>query len=650
MSEQSPNHLSSQPLLPTFGPGFLEDHARRLVTNPEIALLELVANCWDAGADRVDVNWPETSAPNSIKIEDNGTGMTHQEFTDRWLQFSYDRRQVQGEDVVFPPGNHTSHRKAFGRNGKGRHSMFCFTSEYRVETWRDGRGNVFQVTQTPFAGDAPYKIVHLETTIKEGHGTAVSSVLGRNHIKLSTVRELVGSKFITDPSFEVYINDELVEMTDLEHLIDTHELVVPSVGTVIVSEVDTTRTSRTSQPHGVAWWVHRRLVGEPSWRDLYETGSLDRRTVEAKRYTFVVQADCLVDDVEQDWSGFRKTGRFTAVCEAVGRHIRMRLADLMKEDHHKTKIAVLRENRESLTEIGPYSRYYIGRTIDEVQEWMPNVGERELSTMVRVLTGMEKSRSGYRLLDKLAELAPDDIDALNEILENWTVQDARIVLVELDLRLKLIERLEALVDDPSSDELHQIQPLFEKGLWIFGPEYESVHFASNRTLLRVIRELFGDESESKLQTPRRRPDFVVLGDSSLGIYSCDSFDDTSVVNGVGKVLVVELKRGGSAITIEDRRQGEDYARELQRSGKIQRWTKMKVFVLGTTIEPGVEFIEIGENTKVYPRPYSVVLRQAHARTFHLKEKIEQAKQGQLLDADVENVIRMPEQTELMPIG
>jgi hypothetical protein len=212
----------------------------------------------------------------------------------------------------------------------------------------------------------------------------------------------------------------------------------------------------------------------------------------------------------------------------------------------------------------------------------------------------------------------------------------------------LIERLEQVVEDPSSDELHEIQPLFARGLWIFGPEYESVHFTSNQTLLTVIRNLFGDRLEKPLVSPRRRPDLVVLPDSTVGIYASDAFDERSEVIGFDKVLVVELKRGGSKIGVEEFRQGDDYARELRKSGKVQRSTKIMVFVLGTKVAEELADPSTQGNRTVYARSYSVVLRQAHARTFHLQKKIKEVKQEKLLDLDVEEVLMTLSQIELFP--
>jgi hypothetical protein len=57
----------------------------------------------------------------------------------------------------------------------------------------------------------------------------------------------------------------------------------------------------------------------------------------------------------------------------------------------------------------------------------------------------------------------NDWDKLGKILEKWTIEDAYTVLDELYWRLDLITQLEDLSDEPTTDELHQLQPIFENG-------------------------------------------------------------------------------------------------------------------------------------------------------------------------------------------
>ena len=228
---------------------------------------------------------------------------------------------------------------------------------------------------------------------------------------------------------------------------------------------------------------------------------------------------------QEDWSGFRDTEKVRAVREQVGEHIRQRLMDLMRDVHKEKKRAALEENAENLAKLPPESRYYVGQLVDGIQQRMPSVRQNVLSATVNVLSKLEKARSGYALLEQLAKLGTQDLDQLHDILDSWTVQEARIVLSELERRLKLIQRLEELVEDTSSDEVHDMQPLFGRGLWIFGPEYESIDFTSNQTLLTVVRSLLKDKSVVSLANRKRRPDFVVLPNSTIGVYASDAFDE-----------------------------------------------------------------------------------------------------------------------------
>jgi len=98
-----------------------------------------------------------------------------------------------------------------------------------------------------------------------------------------------------------------------------------------------------------------------------------------------------------------------------------------------------------------------------------------------------------------------------------------------------------LVEDPKTDELQEFQLLFENGLWIFGPEYESRDFLSNRTLATVVKKFFGGEV-IEYEYSKKRPDFIALADRSIGVYSSDDYDSENEVCGIRKILIVELKR------------------------------------------------------------------------------------------------------------
>jgi len=628
----------------------MRDHARTIIEDPKIAIVEVVANCWDAGADRVDITWPADPRALPIVIEDNGTGMTLEEFRERWGVLNYNRLLNQGDEVFFPPNNRGGQRKAFGRNGKGRHALFCFDLEYEVETWKSGLCNHFRIKQDS-SRNGPFTITHVSDYPKDNHGTRISTTLMRidKHIRVDILTDLIGSKFVVDPSFHIFVNGDAVQLTDLEERLvsDTRIVEVRPYGAVPILLFDSMTRGRTSRQHGVAWWVNKRLVGDASWKGV-DIPYLDARRSQARRYTFVVKADVLADQVESDWTWFQPTEKTQRVVSAVNEEILRWINELMGDVRRDRKSEALRANKKNLQRLPPAAREYVGKFADELQTAHPTIQQRDLTAAVTVFTRLEEARTGYRLLRQLAELQPDDIDRLSEILEAWSVREAKIVLDELERRLNLIKHLEALVENPLSDELHDIHPLFNQGLWIFGPEYESIDFWSNRTLATIVREMSGN-GEIEVTTPRRRPDIVALPDASLSVFTRDGFDDRHEVDGIDKVLIVELKKGGLNITHQERRQAEDYALAIQASGKVKPSAEFVCYVLGTTVAPDVQG-DWGNNDKtilVRPRSYSTILLQAEARTFHLRRKLEELRTDLTYDSEVEAIVSEPEQRDLL---
>jgi hypothetical protein len=83
---------------------FLESWAGPIITNPSTAIVELVANCWDAYATEVKISWPDPKKNQQFSIADNGRGMTKTEFDYIWRAMSYDRIAKSGATAEPPPG------------------------------------------------------------------------------------------------------------------------------------------------------------------------------------------------------------------------------------------------------------------------------------------------------------------------------------------------------------------------------------------------------------------------------------------------------------------------------------------------------------------------------------------------------------------
>jgi hypothetical protein len=626
-----------------FADRFLQDHAGQIISEPRTAILELIANSYDAGATEINIVWP-TEKGHEFSVADNGIGMTKAEFEKRWKTLCYDRTADQGTEVVFPKGVRGMKRTAFGRSGKGRHAPFCFADSYEVVTTKDGDSIRLRVGLAQ-AGTTPFEITPIDDSKKKGNGTVISAILERHLLGIDELRQLIGSKFIVDPSLCIKVNDQSVELMSLEGL-KTTEIPLEGHGTITVHFIDSIEHYRTARLRGITWWVNQRRVGEPNWDRLDEEGAyLDGRTEHAKRFSFVVMADFLTpgQDVKADWSDFHANRRTNAVRDAVHRYVIKEIQAQLATSRKERKKNAIENSRDLMGELPAISKKAIGQFIDEVQEKCPTISDRDLSRTVEVLAKLEKSRSGYDLLTQLAGCSPDDLDTWNSLMQQWTASNAEIVLDELDRRLKLIDRMERLVENPLADELHDLQPLFERGLWIFGPEYEAVDFRSNRGLAEVIGKFLGG---ADYKPPRRRPDFVVLPEISIGAYCADSYDVTGEISGIRKVVILELKKGGFCVTQKEADQARDYSKEIRKAGRVHSTTEIVAYVLGATLEDGLEPADYGESTHIIPMIYQTVLRKAHQRTFNLQKKLQESQPTITSDAEVDEVLRVDAQKRL----
>ena len=71
---------------------------RDLITNDNIAVLELVKNSYDAHASKVEITFEE----DRLTIADNGKGMSMNDLLDKWLFVGYSAKRDGTEDTSYP--------------------------------------------------------------------------------------------------------------------------------------------------------------------------------------------------------------------------------------------------------------------------------------------------------------------------------------------------------------------------------------------------------------------------------------------------------------------------------------------------------------------------------------------------------------------
>lgn len=606
---------------------FLESYAGSIVTEPATAIVELVANCWDAYATDVRITLPSAKDDKHFKIQDNGKGMTRAEFQHIWRTIAYNRLAAQGYKSDPPPDVTGIARTVFGKNGKGRFASFCFASEYSVTSRKDGQEFVCKVRRTttnPLVLDE----VSFTATGVEGHGTTIEGTgeIPQLIFTEEKARELIGSRFLANPAFKVFIGRRQIGFKDIPALLSQQSLEVERVGTVQILHIDTKKADKTTKQHGIAWWVQNRAVGQCKWSQSDYERILDGRSSEAKRFTFIVKADYLNGQgaVLDDWSGFKDQNEaWLKTREVVQDRIRQIILDGSKNERESRRSSVIERIGTTMNTLSPVSKDRVESFVNEVVDTLPNFGANEIVQLSSILAKLEQAKSRYGLLDLLHKCGPNDYDTLHGILAEWTIGMAKLVLDEIQNRLKLIGELRTKLKKVGIDEVHDLQPLFERGLWMFGAQFDSIEFTSNKGMTTVIKTIFKDEDG---KGSLKRPDFVALPDSSVGFYARASYDDeTHDEDGVEHLVIIDLKTTGLALGSKEKDQVWKYVKELRARGYLRKTTRVDGFVLGDRMEQGEnEPRTEGDEVKIVPMLYDTILIRAEKRLLNLHTKVKDA--------------------------
>lgn len=642
--------MAKQPArLSTQGSLFEEDFLRRtlgdVVRLPEVALSELVANAWDAGAASVAITIPDQRSE-SLSVEDDGCGLDAENFKHRWMTLAYDRQKHQGSSAEFPPERANWRRRAYGRNGQGRHALLCFGDVYQVETWREGGACVFEVAAAQ--GEEPFVSKMLRQFSKPGHGTKLSVSVQRNLPGADRIRGVLSAKYLHDPQFHLSVNGNSVPLAEHPGLLVEKDLAVGDRLRLKLYCVEG-EAKRMKHQSGVAFWVGGRLVGEPGWV-LDQTQVLDGRTRPGRSLTFVIKSDDLFDEVLADWTGFRHSDLMTEVFAVVVDAVQDVLRQVLSTRVGETRSEVLSQNRARLGELSAIDQVEVADMVDAVTHANPLADAATISTAVVGVIEAKLRRTPQALIERIMAMPAEDIVGLNRILDEWTVRDALTVLDEVGRRIKLIETLEKVMGDQKIDELRVLHPLVTQARWLFGPEFESASYASNVSLRNAIQKVFGKRlAAGAFENPKKRPDLVLLPDSTLSAVATEDIDVATSIARFRSVLLIELKKGASEIGRGEMNQAVGYVEDLLNCGLLDGPPRVFSFVVGHSVSMKITPVQrVGEPevARVEAMTFGQLVRTANVKLFRLRDQV-QERYPEMGSALISLLEQRPEQLDLL---
>lgn len=629
--------------LALFERNFIERTYPSIVSDMSIAFAELVANSWDAGATRVDITIPQKQGQQII-IEDNGSGMTDEEFRSRWMVIAYNRVDHQGEYIDFLASDNTKIRRlAYGRNGVGRHALVCFDEHYTIETWKDGILNTYGIMVS--GGNSAFSIEKHTQTSKSGSGTKIIVNAIKHFPESSAIIKTLGYKFMFDPQFEVYVNGVKVEYHNTLRP-DKEDTLSTKYGDLNVAIYRIPDGEKSTSNNGIAIWVNGRLVGKPSWT-VGEYKIEDARRKFAIKHVVIVNADFLIDEIAYDWSGFRKTERVQEANREITAYLRKYRIEYYKGKTTEVRDKAVRSNKEAIRSLSIPAVYNLKQFFDTYLEQKPEVEEDDLNIIVSSLVNVLSNEKGLSLLAKLSVMSDSSLSDLDRILDEWSVSDIKLVLDEINSRIAVIDAIQKLCSDSQTDELHVLHPLISQARWLFGIEYDNPNYTFNRRLSTVMKELLdGELKEDTTINWNKRPDLVIASDHTISATCTEAIDNNDITY-VDRVLIIELKKGGFTIGKKEIGQAEGYVESIYKGNKLNAKPYIKAFVIGDSVDTFTSHHKkLDDFGEVIAYTYDQLVRTAEKRLFNLKRKLEEHYNQFNSDDYVNAILNEPEQLKL----
>jgi hypothetical protein len=166
-----------------------------------------------------------------------------------------------------------------------------------------------------------------------------------------------------------------------------------------------------------------------------------------------------------------------------------------------------------------------------------------------------------RIVTALRDEGTTNVQALDEVLSDWSLSQVTSVLRETRRRLAMIDLLRESLRNEQTFEIrgeNSIHSILEQDLWLLDEAYWMLQ--SNKTLKTFIGDKLSEKDSAKYG--KKRPDFAC---GNLG----------------SELVLVELKRPSHELTKDDLNQLEEY---LAMSEKYSaRYRSYKAYLMGSSI-------------------------------------------------------------------
>jgi hypothetical protein len=551
----------------------------------EVALKELVDNAWDADARSVRIVLPDPLAPQTIVVEDDGTGMTSQELRNEYLNIASDKRSRIGKET---PG---LNRKVKGRKGIGKFAGLMIAERMQIESVARGKKCTLIIDKKELIeNESDLEKVPLsldEAAAEKGLvGTKITLSLLDDSLNFPTpdrLREVLIYEYGREDSFKVYVNGAPLSVQDVPGTASQLNTTLPTAGKVDLQFTIADGKKLPRSP-GIILKVGGKAVGKPKLFGLDEDEEIPAKL--ARKVYGEVEITGMEDYVTADWGGIIENSKAYQEAEAL---IKAEVKKQLQATHAKemglqkarlqrqiqARLQKLPENRRRFAEEAVHRilRRFYGETIERIE------------TIVEVALDAMEHDAYWEVLDRINQAREADVGSFAEALEQFGLVELSTIGTQAAYRRSFLDFLDQLVQNAATLE-KDAHKAIENNLWMLGRKYSMM--SSNVTLKSVIGTYC--DSTFKGNRASKRPDLLLSQDYG------DSY------------LLIEFKRPSHPVTRDDVAQAEKYRDDL--SSRLAPTSKMDIMLIGKGRTPTMDANQLLDTIAIHS--YVSIISSARA--------------------------------------
>ena len=517
----------------------------------EYALKELIDNAWDADATNVRVTLPDPLSGTPVIVEDDGTGMTEAEVRRDYLAIANSRQNRKGDQTV------SLHRTVKGRKGIGKFAGLVVADTMIIETRCRGTmtrliirkedlavGNILVPADSSKIGaEADLESIDLPVEVAscalDLHGTRVT-LHGLSQAfdppSAERFKPILMLEYGRQTDFTIAVNGESVSVEDIPGTTFYYEDALPTAGTLRLRFTISTG-KRALRQSGIAIRIADKVVAKPTVFGLDNDEEIPLKLL--KKLYGELNANGLIDSVTGDWGDIVETRAYSLVGGWASVHIKSALSQVFANEIQLARARLAQQISRRLSQLPEHRRPFAEQRIERVLTSLYGEKEDRVEAVVAVALDAIEFDDYYAVVQAVDDASSEDVATFANALNEFGLVDMALMAEQARRRLEFLNRLNALISNPSTREC-DMHAALEHNLWVLGPEYSLL--ASNRTLRRIVEEYTTSKYKGKRAT--ERPDLLLL--SSV----------------TGSHVLIEFKRPALNVTREHEAQAITYRDEL----------------------------------------------------------------------------------------